>query len=262
MNWEKYGIEFSGEADDGDTALEAIEQFMPDIVLTDVRMPNMDGITLSQEIRSRYPHIKIVFVSGHDDAEYMKSAMKVSAVDYIFKPVNLQELCSVIERVVADLHAESTERRMMQDMQVKLKESMPLLREKFLMSLISDKVSQPERIRERMDFLGLQLLRAASFWVIVISVDNLADIRETRSEQDWQLLCYAVQHVCQELADHYLNGFIFEYRGEFVGILYVDTGKVSVEENSHNRSAIDNSEERLFLLASDIWLSIPKITHL
>ena len=252
MNWEKYGIKFSAEADDGDTALEAVEQFMPDIVLTDVRMPNMDGITLSKEIRRRYPHMKIVFISGHDDAEYMKSAMKVSAVDYIFKPVNLQELCLVIERVVADLNAESTERRMMQDMQVKLKESMPLLREKFLMSLISDKVSQPERIRERMDFLGLQIPRAVSFWVVVISVDNLADIRETRSEQDWQLLCYAVQNVCQELADQYLNGFIFEYRGEFVGILYADTDKVSVAEHNHGMSEIDTSEERLFLLASDI----------
>lgn len=252
MNWEKYGIEFSGEADDGDTALEAVERLMPDIVLTDVRMPTMDGITLSKEIRRRYPRIKIVFVSGHDDSEYMKSAMKVSAVDYIFKPVNLQELCSVIERVVAELKTEHTERKMTLDMQKKLRESMPLLREKFLMSLISDKVSQPERIHERVSFLDLQLPPAASFWVIVISLDNLADIRETRSEQDWQLLCYAVQNVCQELADHYLNGFIFEYRGEFVGILYEDTSEASVGEDCHNAHAIGNSEEQLFLLASDI----------
>ncbi|MBW7461521.1 response regulator, partial [Paenibacillus sepulcri] len=106
FNWSSFGIEVMGEADDGDVALEMIGMEQPDLILTDVRMPNMDGITLSRQISAHYPQCKIIFVSGHDDADYLKSALKVSAVDYIFKPVNLQELSAVMKRVVADLDAE------------------------------------------------------------------------------------------------------------------------------------------------------------
>ncbi|WP_127580569.1 response regulator [Paenibacillus koleovorans] len=237
FDWAAYGIEVCEEADDGDVALEAAEKIRPDIVLTDVRMPAMDGITLSKELRKRFPEIKIIFVSGHDDADYLKSAMKVSAIDYIFKPVNLQELRAVVERVVAVLDGERTQQRMMEDMSEKLKASMPLLREKFLMSLVSQGASRTERIPSRLEFLGLRLPERASYWVLVLSVDRLADWQESRSEQDWQLLTYAVQNVCQELIDQHLNGYAFELRsGEFVGILY--------------EGEAEEAEERLFALAS------------
>lgn len=274
MNWEQFEIEFAGEADDGDTGLEAVERLMPDIVLTDVRMPNMDGITLSKQIRRRFPHIKIVFVSGHDDSDYLKSAMKVSAVDYIFKPVNLQELRTVIERVVEELRAEQSERRMTQEMQEKLKESMPLLREKFLMSLLREAAPPPERLQERLDFLGLQLPPNASYWVIVVSVDQMADIREARSERDWQLLSYAMRNVCQELTDRHMKGIVFEHRdGEFVGMLHADVNadvnadavaQAQAKDPAHEAAddPSEDPEERLFTLASEIrdnlqrWLKI------
>lgn len=225
FNWSSFGIEIMGEADDGDVALEMIERERPDLVLTDVRMPNMDGITLSRHINERYPQTKIVFVSGHDDADYLKSAMKVSAVDYIFKPVNLQELSAVLKRVVADLDAERAERRMKEDLQVKLKEGMPLLREKFLLSLINSGPRKQD-LRERLDFLGLDLPVDAPYWVVVASVDDLADVMGARSERDRQLLWYSVHNICQELIDRHLGGYAFEHHpGEFVGILRADAGE-------------------------------------
>jgi two-component system, response regulator YesN len=226
FDWSTYGIDVTEEADDGDVAMEAMHRVQPDIVLTDVRMPNLDGITLSKMIRERYPDVKIVFISGHDDADYLKSALRVSAVDYIFKPVNLTELRTVVERVVEELRTEKSEQKLLQDMQLKLKESMPLLREKTLMSLIRDVVPRPDRIRERLEFLGLQLPVNAPYWLMIISVDGNADTQEERSERDRQLLSYAVQNVCQELVDRYLGGYVFEHQpGEFVAILQaVDCG--------------------------------------
>ncbi|WP_409341516.1 response regulator [Paenibacillus sp. MBLB4367] len=263
MSWEQYNIEFAGEADDGDTALEAVEQHMPDIVLTDVRMPNMDGITLSNEIRRRFPHIKIVFVSGHDDSDYLKSAMQVSAVDYIFKPVNLTELKTVIKRVVAELDAEHSERNVIQEMQIKLKESMPLLREKFLMSLIRERAAQPDRVRERMEFLGLSMPYTAAFWVIVVSIDRFTDILDMYSERDLQILSYAVQNVCQEVINEYLNGFVFEHRrGEFVGIVYAEQkreGLTSTDPAEIKRmNEAEDPEEQLFELAAQLRVSLQR----
>ncbi|MBB6673444.1 response regulator [Cohnella nanjingensis] len=252
FDWGAFGIEILHEADDGDVALEAVARGMPDIVLTDVRMPNMDGIRLSKAIRERFPQVKIVFISGHDDADYLKSALQVSAVDYIFKPVNLLELRKVVERVVAELEMEKTERLLAQDMQLKLKESMPLLREKFLLSLIQDGLAKPERIRERLEFLGLQLPADATYWVIVVSVDDSADVFEARSERDRQLLSYSILNVCQELIGRYVGGYAFEHRGgEFVGILC-----------ARPNDPEDDLEERLFKLAGDIrdnlqrWLKL------
>lgn len=253
FDWAAYGIEVAGEADDGDVALEMITRDQPDLILTDVRMPTMDGITMSQCISAEYPSIKIIFVSGHDDADYLKSAMKVSAVDYIFKPVNLQELSTVIERVVTDLDAESSERIHKQELLVKLKEGMPLLREKFLLSMIVEGAPKSE-LAERVSFLGLNLPVDASYWVMVVSVDDLADVMASRSERDRQLLWYSVLNVYEELLDTHMRGYAFEHRtGEFVGVLQ---GSEPVGDSA------TEAAEALFALAGDLrsnlerWLKI------
>jgi two-component system response regulator YesN len=270
MDWGQFDILFAGEADDGETGLEAVERLMPDIVLTDVRMPSMDGITLSREIRRRFPDIKIVFVSGHDDSDYLKSAMKVSAVDYIFKPVNLQELRTVIARVVAELQEEQTERRMTQQMQAKLQESMPLLREKFLLSLIRGGSIRGERVLERLDFLGLGLPYTAAYWVIVVSVDRFVDLVDKYSERDLQIFCYAIQNVCQEVVSRYLQGHVFEHRnGEFVGIVYADQWQTESAAaaagqavNGEVLNAHDDPEELLFELASQLQAHLQRFLRI
>lgn len=250
FRWHDFGIEVAGDADDGLTGLELIEQVKPDIVLTDVRMLHMDGIRMASHIREKAPDTKIVFVSGHDDADYLKSALQVNAVDYIFKPVNMQELQTVIERVTRELEAQRKERRLVADMQVKLTQSLPLLREKFLMSIIRDEIRHVQRIQNRLDFLELRLPAEAPYWVIVVQIDDNAQFMEARTERDQQLLAYAVLNVCQELIGRLLNGYAFENRsGEFVGILYGDEAQEALED-------------QLFLLAEEIrdnvaqWLKL------
>lgn len=252
FNWPSYGIEVIGEANNGDTALAYVERERPDLILTDVRMPNMDGITLSQHISGRYPKTKIIFVSGHDDADYLKSALKVSAVDYIFKPVNLEELAEVMKRVVSDLDAEEAEQKFQADMQIKLKEGMPLLRERFLLSLISTG-APAQGLKERLDFLELELPAAAVYWVIVISVDDMAGVTGSRSERDLQLLWYSVHNICQELIDRSHLGYAFEHRtGEFVGILRMAEEGVDATEPA----------ELLLSLAGDIRGNLEKFLKL
>jgi len=252
FDWASYGIEVAGEADDGDVALEMIARERPDLILTDVRMPNMDGIAMSQRVAEAYPHIKIIFVSGHDDVDYLKSAMKVSAVDYIFKPVNLQELGAVIQRVAAEMDAERSERQLRQELLVKLKEGMPLLREKFLLSLIGDGAPDTN-IGERVAFLELDLPVDAAYWVLVLSVDDMADVLGSRSERDRQLLWYSVLNIYQELIDTYFRGYAFEHRnGEFVGVLRA----------ADTDAAASDMAEALLALAGDIrsnlerWLKL------
>lgn len=92
VNWDRLGITELREAVDGLDAVAIAEQFKPDIVLTDIRMPRMDGIELAFHLRRKYPQCKIVFMSGYADKEYLKAAITLKAVSYVEKPIDIEEL--------------------------------------------------------------------------------------------------------------------------------------------------------------------------
>lgn len=98
--WNEFGIDQIEQADDGVNALRKAAEFVPDIILTDVRMPRMDGIDLSIKLRELYPDCVIIFMSGYTDTVYLKSAIRLKAVNYLEKPINLQELNQAIKTAV------------------------------------------------------------------------------------------------------------------------------------------------------------------
>ena len=89
IDWSAAGFEVIGDAENGKEALEKIDQIEPDVVLTDIRMPYMDGLSMAEAIRQRHPSIKIVIFSGFDEFEYAKKAIKLNVIEYILKPVNV-----------------------------------------------------------------------------------------------------------------------------------------------------------------------------
>ncbi|WP_254450277.1 response regulator [Cohnella herbarum] len=95
--WERLGIMEVMEATDGVHALSITEQFCPDIVLTDIRMPRMDGVGLATELRRNNPRCKIIFMSGYADKEYLKAAISLKAVSYVEKPIDIDELREALE---------------------------------------------------------------------------------------------------------------------------------------------------------------------
>ena len=88
IDWEKNGYDFCGEASDGELAFPMISEKRPDIVITDIRMPFMDGIELSRMIKEEYPEIKIIILSGHEEFEYAKAAIQIGVEEYLLKPIN------------------------------------------------------------------------------------------------------------------------------------------------------------------------------
>ena len=88
IDWEKEGYEFVGDASDGELALPMILKEKPDILITDIRMPFMDGLELSRMVKAELPDIKIVILSGYDDFEYAKQAIKIGVAEYLLKPVS------------------------------------------------------------------------------------------------------------------------------------------------------------------------------
>ena len=109
--WETCGFTFSGEAPDGETALEMVRSIHPDLILTDIKMPFMDGLTFARHVREELPETKIIFISGYDDFEYARQAIEVQADQYLLKPVTRAELVSALgkarERIEEEQHRRS-----------------------------------------------------------------------------------------------------------------------------------------------------------
>lgn len=101
--WEESGYTLVGEAPDGEIALPMIQDSKPDILITDIRMPFMDGLELSQEIKRIMPWIKIVILSGYDVFSYAQKAISLGVQEYLLKPITSSELLTVLGRIVKSL---------------------------------------------------------------------------------------------------------------------------------------------------------------
>ena len=103
INWDDSGFILAGEAPDGEMALSLMQEIMPDILITDIRMPFMDGIELSRQSKKTMPWIKIIILSGHDEFEYAKQAISIGVEDYLLKPVTpamlMETLSKIAERI-------------------------------------------------------------------------------------------------------------------------------------------------------------------
>ncbi len=108
--WERYGFEFAGEAPDGELAYPLILKAKPDILLTDIRMPFMDGLELAEMVKRELPDLRIMFFSGYDDFEYAKRAIRIGAADYLLKPVSSGQLLEALERMSEAIIQEKSER--------------------------------------------------------------------------------------------------------------------------------------------------------
>ncbi len=100
IDWKSLQINEVLEADDGQSALELAKKHQPEIVLTDIRMPRMDGVKLATKLRELYPNTSIIFMSGYSDKEYLKAAIKLKATSYVEKPINNKEVENAVEEAI------------------------------------------------------------------------------------------------------------------------------------------------------------------
>lgn len=99
IEWSDYGFAVSGEAEDGEQALARINRTEPDLIISDIRMPGMDGLTLLQTIRDSGLSSEVLLVSGYTDFEYARKALRFGCAGYLVKPVEEKELIEYLEKI-------------------------------------------------------------------------------------------------------------------------------------------------------------------
>ncbi len=99
IDWEAHGYEFCGEAGDGELAFSLIRDLAPDIVVTDIRMPFMDGLELSRHIKEELPKTEIIILSGYEEFEYAKRSIEIGVAQYLLKPISAEKLIEELDRI-------------------------------------------------------------------------------------------------------------------------------------------------------------------
>ncbi len=136
--WEEKGFQLAGEAPDGEMALPMIRDLNVDILLTDIRMPFMDGIRLCEEIQRTMPWVERIILSGYDDFEYARKAISLGVREYLLKPVTSEELESALNRTRALIEEKRRERENLTALKIRARSESAFLRDKLLESLFTE----------------------------------------------------------------------------------------------------------------------------
>ena len=210
IEWEKEGYQFVGEAGDGELAYPMILKTKPDILITDIRMPFMDGLELSRLVRQDLPDIKILILSGYDEFDYAKEAIKLRVAEYLLKPISSAKLLEVLKESAASIYQEREERELLKRYEEDMRENRQHEKDEFLTRILTHNISVTE-ILEQGRQLGLDLsagvyntmlFKIAGFsgdrelTEVFTKIENLLDGHENvyyfrRGAEGWALLCLA-----------------------------------------------------------------------
>lgn len=234
-----------GDARDGYEALELLERLGPDVILTDVRMPRMDGLQLQQICRQRFPHIACIVISGYEDFTYVQQSMRHGAKDYLLKPVERGELGDVLDRLKQDMRHRSA----IPPLRVARQEEQLIRQhvgEHLIAGLLRGSVSTEEV--DLLRKIGIEF-DERYFACMVIKLDKQSVDKERFVKANPSLFQLYIQQFVQEILDHRLNGFSFIFSDTEVAAL------INLPDNG--------SSKRLLLeTASSIRTQIQSLSNL
>lgn len=207
--WEKLGIEIISEAVNGQEAFDLCQELKPDILFTDIRMPIMDGLELAVKLKEVKSSIRIVFISGAQDFNYAKTALDVDADGYILKPVKINEVTEVFQKVVSWIKFERNRQSEVTHLKQQQNEYFPVIREKFLQNLLMGAYSDKTQIKDKIKYFKLPYDVNESLLVSVMQIDDYSKTTENTSEEDKQLLSFSVTNIVDEIVSNYSSGISF-----------------------------------------------------
>ena len=182
LNWGEIGIKELKEANDGLKGLEIANEFEPDIILADIRMPRMDGISMVYKVRENNPECCVIFMSGYSDKEYLKSAIKLSAITYVEKPVDLLELKEAIEKAVKHKKSEMEKMVEKKNTKMRLNTFLPVIRNEIALRLCEEGfLSETQEIF--LDILKEEMPIYRKFVTIIIRTDDIFQCDEIYCEK-------------------------------------------------------------------------------
>lgn len=205
IKWDELGYELAGSCQNGKEAIEFLEKNSVDVVLTDICMPYVDGMELSEFIFNHLKNINIIIFSGFDDFEYAKKAIKYNVKEYLLKPVTASEL----SKILTDLKEKMDKNKKEAEKLVRLNESYNknklLIKSKVIDDLIKGSKTAEENEKALLE--NNIILDASDYRVAIVEIEFDSDIKdEEQNKQYSSLMTFAVYNICDEILDQYQVG--------------------------------------------------------
>lgn len=177
--WQQYGYDFVGEASDGEMALTQIRKLKPDVLITDIKMPFMDGLSLSSMVSQEFPNMKIVIISGYDDFEYARQAIRVGVEQYLLKPITRATMQKVLLEIREKIETEQEQKNYLEKFKNEMHEYEQYSRRSFFEKLFAGQLSV-QQIYEEAQKLSMEI-NAPCYNLILVT---LQEKKKNQNQQD------------------------------------------------------------------------------
>lgn len=212
INWHELGFDVVATAENGQDALEKALENQPDVVMTDINMPFLNGLEFSKQLKSELPATKVVIFSGYDEFEYAKEAIELSAEEYILKPIDADELHNVFARIKVRLDDEFDKRRNLETLERYYQESFPIFREQLLIGLIEGHIDSG-----KIDSIILDYGDGLKGDFYAVGTINLSFEQESHINNDKRrLLSVSLTQLVKERIASHENYFCVNYLGNVI----------------------------------------------
>lgn len=167
--WEDSPYTLVGEAPDGEMAIPMIRDTNPDIVITDIKMPFMDGIELCKILQSQLPWISIIVLSGYDEFEYARKCIQLGVREYLLKPINAEELRAALDKVSEQITEERKSREHAKSLRARMETGNSFVKEKLIGSLYSEESMEEDAVNAMEELRAMGSPINAPFYVVIDS---------------------------------------------------------------------------------------------
>lgn len=171
--WQQYGYTLVGDAGDGEKALPMIRELRPDVLITDIKMPFMDGLALANLVSRELPGTKIIIISGYDDFEYARQAIRIGVEQYLLKPITKTMLIKTLNDVQEKIQAEREQENYLEKFRSEVQEYEQFSRRRFLEEIVEGQLSV-EEIYEKARELGISI-HAQCYNLVMYSIQSEGD---------------------------------------------------------------------------------------
>lgn len=206
LNWNEFNIDIVGEAEDGELALEIIQEKTPDIILLDINMPFLNGLNLLQRLKEINNKSIVIIISGYDDFSYAQKALKFNVFDYILKPVNKKSMEEIITKAIHKLNEIKRENNYLQWINKQVTENIDALKKTFFSEWLNNKLSNDEVLRE-MEFFNIDF--GKNIGIIVIKIVDKLNIEIIDKKWNTELLEFAIANLLNDKFKESNVKFIF-----------------------------------------------------
>ena len=224
LDWVALQCEVIGLAKDGNEAIALIKRTQPDIVISDIRMPGIDGLQVAEAAWIINPQIKIILLSGYNEFEYAKQALQLGVVDFLLKPTVYEEVRETIRNTVHTIMIERRQHEELAKFKNEFANQIVSLRQNFLKSLLTIPQALSEQdeqnSQERLRLYGLDI--KGSVYVLLCRIDHYEAVRSAYSVEEWQLLLLSLTFNMNEHLLTLHNSYLVPLKDDIFAIVFID----------------------------------------